>query len=93
MARRLAAQLGVDRTTVTEAYAELQAMGYVRSRPGSYTIVQMRGGEAPGTSGRKPGIDWRRLVRREAEEVYRIFKGPSPETPAGAAGVPVTVFA
>jgi len=82
--RRLAAQLGVDRTTVTEAYAELQAMGYVRSRPGSYTIVQTRGGEASGTSGKKPGIDWRRLVRPETEEVYRIFKGPSPETPTGA---------
>ena len=82
--RRLAAQLGVDRTTVTEAYAELQAMGYVHSHPGSYTFVQARRGEAPGTSGQKPAIDWRRLVRPEAEAVYRIFKGPSPEAPAGA---------
>jgi DNA-binding transcriptional MocR family regulator len=81
--RRLAAQLGVDRTTVTEAYAELQAMGYLRSRPGSYTIVQERGGKEAGRIGAPCSIDWKRRVRPEAEEVYRIFRGPAPETPSG----------
>jgi DNA-binding transcriptional MocR family regulator len=59
-------------------------MGYVRSRPGSYTTVQARGGEAAGTSGKKPAIEWRRLVRPEAEDVHRIFKGPAPELKSGA---------
>jgi DNA-binding transcriptional MocR family regulator len=72
--RRLAAQLGVDRATVTLAYAELQAQGYVRSRPGSYTVVQERGapGEGPAAAGRD--IDWRRLARPEAEGAARLFQ-------------------
>ena len=81
--RRLASQVGVNRTTVTEAYAELQAMGYLRSRPGSYTIVQKRSGGEAGISNSKCSLDWKHLVRSETEEVFRIFRGPSPETPFG----------
>ncbi|MBN2364750.1 MAG: PLP-dependent aminotransferase family protein [Calditrichaeota bacterium] len=40
--RKLADRLGLDRTTVTRAYLELNALGYVESRPGSYTRVRKR---------------------------------------------------
>ncbi len=40
--RKLASELGVNRTTVTKAYAELWAAGYLESRPGSYSIVRKR---------------------------------------------------
>jgi len=80
--RRLAAQLGVDRTTVTEAYAELQAMGCLRSRPGSYTIVQRRGGTEAGVPDVPCPVKWKEMVRPEAEEAYRAFRGPSAEPPS-----------
>ncbi|HSA95087.1 MAG TPA: PLP-dependent aminotransferase family protein, partial [Acidobacteriota bacterium] len=72
--RRLAAQLGVDRSTVTQAYAELQAMGWVRSRPGSYTVVQKRGGTGPDPAAPGREIDWRTHVRPEAEWAGRLFR-------------------
>jgi len=76
--RRLASQLGVDRSTVTQAYAELQAMGYIRSRPGSYTVVQKRGGTGPRLSAPGHDVEWRDLVRPEAEWAGRLFqKHPS----------------
>jgi len=86
--RRLAAQLGVDRSTVTQAYAELQAMGYVRSRPGSYTIVQKRGGTAAGPSSAGHDIVWNDRTRPEAEWAGRLFqKNPSEaRSLKGAAG-------
>lgn len=40
--RALAGKLGVHRTTVFKAYQELWALGYVESRPGSYSIVRER---------------------------------------------------
>lgn len=80
--RRLASQLGVDRATVAQAYAELQAMGYVGSRPGSYTIVQKRGGIGtdPGVAGHE--IDWRSRARPEAERTWRAYRGHPAEAPA-----------
>jgi DNA-binding transcriptional MocR family regulator len=76
--RRLAAQLGLDRSTVTQAYAELQALGYVRSRPGSYTVVQKRGGTGTGPAPVGRDIDWPDRARPEAEWAGRLFqKNPS----------------
>ncbi len=80
--RRLASQLGVDRTTVAQAYAELQALGYLRSRPGSYTIVQKRGGVGADTAFAGHEIDWRGRARPEAERAYRAYQGPPAEAPA-----------
>ncbi|MFD0587412.1 PLP-dependent aminotransferase family protein [Paenibacillus sp. GCM10027627] len=39
--RKLAEQLGVNRSTVVQAYAELRAMGVIESHPGSGTRVSM----------------------------------------------------
>jgi len=40
--RTLAAQLGINRSTVYKAYQELWALGYIDSTPGSYSIVRKR---------------------------------------------------
>jgi DNA-binding transcriptional MocR family regulator len=40
--RALAAALGIHRTTVVRAYDELRALGYLESRPGSYSTVRRR---------------------------------------------------
>jgi GntR family transcriptional regulator/MocR family aminotransferase len=60
--RKLAAQLGVNRSTVYKAYQELWAAGYIESTPGSYSFVRRRrlpaapGSGAPSVS----GINWQR---------------------------------
>jgi DNA-binding transcriptional MocR family regulator len=81
--RRLASQLAVDRATVTLAYAELQALGYVRSRPGSYTVVQKRGGTRAAVAGHE--IAWRERARPEAEWAGRAFEARPAEatSPSG----------
>jgi DNA-binding transcriptional MocR family regulator len=80
--RRLASQLSVDRTTVTQAYAELQALGYVRSRPGSYTVVQKRGGIGAAAAVAGHEIDWRDRARPEAERAWRAYQSHPSEAPA-----------
>ena len=57
--RALAAALGVDRSTVCRAFQELWALGYVDSRPGSFTTIRRRARtvaplDPPGPS----RIDW-----------------------------------
>ncbi|MBN2519139.1 MAG: PLP-dependent aminotransferase family protein [Bacteroidales bacterium] len=40
--RRFSEQLGVNRTTIYKAYQELWSLGYIESRPGSYSVVRKR---------------------------------------------------
>ncbi len=58
--RVLARRLGLHRSTVVRAYAELWALGYLESRPGSYSTVRARPGVLTrGRPRRPPGaIDW-----------------------------------
>ena len=49
--RALAADLGVSRGVVVEAYAQLAAEGYLDSRSGGYTQVAACGDVAPGLAG------------------------------------------
>ena len=62
--RGLAVSVGVHRTTVVRAYDELRALGYLDSRPGSYTTIRRRA-RPPATADRArsvPGsglIEWR----------------------------------
>lgn len=63
--RGLAESLGVHRSTVIRAYDEIRALGYLESRPGSYTTVRRRAPLAtePGAtleSERPTLIDWNR---------------------------------
>lgn len=46
--RALVAELGLSRTTVTRAYAELRDRGYASARHGSGTVVQVPGGPVLG---------------------------------------------
>jgi len=45
--RRLAAELGISRGLVVDCYAQLEAEGYLSSRPGSATRVADGAGRAP----------------------------------------------
>jgi DNA-binding transcriptional MocR family regulator len=57
--RSLASRLGVNRSTVCQAYQELWALGYVDSRAGSYTRVRARARLADGAGRAGRGmIDW-----------------------------------
>jgi DNA-binding transcriptional MocR family regulator len=60
--RILGPDLGVHRSTVIRAYEELRALGYLESRPGSYTTVRERVRPAAGARGapdeRVSLIDW-----------------------------------
>ncbi len=80
--RRLAQKLGVNRTTVYQAYEELQAQGYLQSRPGSYNIVQKRMREAVYDPQARSSIRWDRASSGQAGKVYKIFSRYSPEKPA-----------
>jgi GntR family transcriptional regulator/MocR family aminotransferase len=53
--RALAAELGVTRGVVVEAYAQLVAEGYLTSRSGGYTQVAPGPAAAPSAAARKPG--------------------------------------
>jgi len=86
--RTLALRLGVHRSTVLRAYAELWALGYLESRPGSYSTVRQRArpvatsapvaddGTGPTA---KPLIDWEKAatpaVRRAHADILRHEQG------------------
>jgi GntR family transcriptional regulator/MocR family aminotransferase len=53
--RALAAELGVARGVVVEAYAQLVAEGYLTSRSGGYTQVASAAAAAPTPAARRPG--------------------------------------
>jgi GntR family transcriptional regulator/MocR family aminotransferase len=81
--RALAKKLGVNRTTVVRAYEELQALGYLQSRPGSYNRVQKRRREVEYSPERKSLIPWEKASSEPARELYKLFLRYSPERPAG----------
>jgi DNA-binding transcriptional MocR family regulator len=86
--RELARRLGVNRSTVYQAYAELQALGYLASRPGSYNVVQARRREAVYEPGRRSLLDWARISTPGARAAHaaNLALGPAAlrRPPAGA---------
>jgi DNA-binding transcriptional regulator YhcF (GntR family) len=69
--RDLADSLGVNRSTVVRAYQELWALGYLESRPGSYSTVRQRVKPQNEDEPRRAGlIDWERHSARPAREVH-----------------------
>ncbi len=69
--RRLAECLSVNRSTVYRAYQELWSLGYLESRPGSYSTVRRRPRAAAGSPDPGPGlIDWSRRATPTCEALY-----------------------
>jgi DNA-binding transcriptional MocR family regulator len=79
--RRLADRLGINRSTVVHAYEELQAQGYLSSRPGSYNRVLKRRREVPYREDRKSLISWEEATSDRARRIHRTFLGYVPEGP------------
>jgi DNA-binding transcriptional MocR family regulator len=77
--RNLAKRLGVNRTTVTRAYEELQAIGYLSSRQGSYHRVQRRSKEVEYNPDRQSFISWEKASSPNARKIHEIFLQYSPE--------------
>lgn len=72
--RQMAEQLGVNRSTVCNAYDELWAMGYLQSRPGSYSLVRKRFKTAshPPTPDQCL-LDWGKLSSAKAAELHECL--------------------
>ena len=79
--RRMAERLGVNRSTVTRAYEELQALGCIDSRPGSYNRVMRRRKKVPCDPGRQSLIEWGSLAGDPGNRIYDRFQRYSPERP------------
>ena len=78
--RVLAGTLGLNRSTVYRAYQELWALGYLESRPGSYSTVRgrTRAIGAPATDGPSL-IDWDAASSPAARGAYEDWRAlPSP---------------
>ena len=81
--RLLADRLGVDRSTVCRAYEELWAMGYVESRPGSYTTVRRRMAIAlPSETPAGALVDWGKVCSRPARRLYDDCVGLKARVPS-----------
>jgi DNA-binding transcriptional MocR family regulator len=79
--RELAKILGVDRTTVYRAYLELAALGYIESRPGSYTRVRQRAKVVSTRQKSEEGIiDWEEISSPESRLLYDYFLRFRPES-------------
>lgn len=72
--RRLAQKLGVNRSTIYKAYEELWALGYLESRPGSYSTVRKRQKLVP-IEGRDMSsiIQWDKKSSAGAKSIYEIY--------------------
>ena len=77
--RSLAKKLGVNRSTVIRAYEELQALGYLYSRPGSYNRVRERYKEIEYDPERRSHIDWEEISHAPARKGYKIYQEYFPE--------------
>ncbi len=77
--RSLADKLGINRSTVTRAYEELQGLGYLCSRQGSYHRVEGRKKVARYHPENRSVIPWDRALSAEARAIHEIYLGYSPE--------------
>jgi DNA-binding transcriptional MocR family regulator len=78
--REMAARLGVHRSTVFRAYEELLALGYVESRPGSYTTVRGKPKTTVLEPTREGGLlNWEKLSNPPSRGTFEIFSRYSPE--------------
>jgi DNA-binding transcriptional MocR family regulator len=70
--RVMASRLGVHRTTVYRAYQELWALGYLESRPGSYSTVRARVKPAGALARTEGGlIDWEAVSPPSSRRIFQ----------------------
>ncbi len=81
--RTLAATLGVSRATITAAYNQLRAEGYVASRQGSGSRVTLPGGHraAPDAIVGGPGLDMRIAAMPGPPALEDVFAAAAGELP------------
>lgn len=72
--RILAENLGVHRSTVYKAYEELWALGYLQSRPGSYSIVRKKQRLATFEQKSECHLSWDELSPPSVDKVYSLYK-------------------
>lgn len=84
--RVLADRLAVNRSTVLRAYQELWALGYLESRPGSYSTIRrrMRPAGAP-LEATGSALDWERLAAPAANLVFADLRRFSAAEPSPGA--------
>ena len=81
--RALAAELGINRSTVCRAYEELAALGYLESRPGSYTTVRGRARPLAARPAAASLLDWNRAMAPGVLDAYvSATRQPRPVAPA-----------
>ena len=69
--RTLAEKLDVHRSTVYKAYEELWAMGYLESRPGSYTTVRKKPSCVTlAQKSPKGAIEWAQVASRASDTIF-----------------------
>ncbi|MFZ2053139.1 MAG: PLP-dependent aminotransferase family protein [Candidatus Aminicenantales bacterium] len=78
--RIMAANLGVNRSTVYLAYQELIAMGYFDSRPGSYTTVRKRPSTMTSGLPRVEGtLPWAKMANEQSRYLWHALPDYRPE--------------
>ena len=82
--RVLAAELGISRSVVVEAYANLAADGYVEARQGAGTRVRLDVRD----SGRPRGRDGRATTQRASSRARAILPSPARRRPGCSAACP-----
>ena len=79
--RILARSTGIHRSSVTRAYEELWALGYLESRPGSYSTIRRRARRLTGVENAQPLLDWSAKVvpaARSARESSALLSRDRP---------------
>ncbi len=77
--RSMAKKLGINRSTVTRAYEELQALGYLYSRQGSYHKVESRRKAARYHPENRSVIPWDGALSAGARAIHEIYLQYYPE--------------
>ena len=87
--RALADTVGVHRSTIVRAYDEIRALGYLESRPGSYSTVRRRARPAATTVVRDRTVsgslvDWLALSTDPVRQALQAEPAPVARDPADA---------
>lgn len=87
--RHLAPELGVSRTTVTAAYAELREQGFLASKHGSGSVTRLPRSEPPNATlpTELPEIDFSIAALAAPKEVYAAYAEALVELPRHLPGV------